>query len=105
MIQFNKEFRKILEDVQITSPHPRIYTLERTSNGLYKRTYHHDGLVGYYKDREGLIPHRLDGPALSRPGYKGFFIEGQLYSEKDYWNAVKLKKPSDFDAMKDLLDI
>ena len=100
MIQFNKEVRRILEEV---SPY---YKLERLKNGLYKRTYYESGFVGYFKDKEGAIPHRLDGPAFEYSnGNKGYFIEGNLYSEKDYWNAVKLKTPSDFDTLKDLLDV
>jgi hypothetical protein len=115
MIQFNTEFRKILEDVEITSPHPQVYKLEKTDKGLYKRTYH-SGSIAISKDRNCNILHNLDGPAQYYPAKIGYgselniyYIDGQLMTKSE-WEKVrhlygKLKIKKDLSTAQDLLNI
>lgn len=116
MIQFNKEFRKILEDVQITSPHPQIYKLERTDKGLYKRTYCKSNTIQFSKDRNGYIYHNLDGPAQYYPAKLGsgpdiyvYYIDGERMTKSEWERARhlydKLKIKKDLSTAQDLLDI
>jgi hypothetical protein len=54
--------------------------------------------------------HRLDGPAIIKPNHIEFYINGQHFSESEYWKQPevllqKKVKPEDRQNASDLLDI
>ena len=114
MIKFQQVFCRLLrEDVEIPSPYPRLYKLEKTDKGLYKRTYT-DGRLRYSKDKQGAILHNLDGPAITETSASGsvitvgYYIEGEHMSKKD-WENRKLvsgvKSRVAADTIIDLFDV
>ena len=104
-MKFDQIVKLIIEDREINSPNPKIYKLEITNKGLFKRTYLTSGVITYTQDIQGAIYHNLDGPAITDPqGNYGYCINGEALP-KDVWLKRRLVYDINKDDQDDALDI